>query len=341
MKALPGRSIRFARRPDSERVAFTVVGSGPLIVRCPGQNSHLELMWGSPLYRESIEGLAKHHTVVLYDRHGCGLSDRNRSDFSIQDDVVDLLTVMGFIGIERAPVIGTSSTGPIAVAFAANHPQRVSRLVLYGAMACLGRYPGFQTTTGIRAIAKTNPALAYRVQTERLFPLGTGEEVLEVFRTLRESSTQEVLEGLAQQMLACDVTEEAHRVSCPTLVLHRRDDQAADFQAGMDLASLIPGARFVPLEGNVHLDMGDDWLSEVLEFLAEDSAGDGAQQSQLSKRETEIVRLLAAGKTNAQIADDLVISPATVAKHVTSILSKTGSANRAQAAVFAHEHGLV
>src|SRR3990172_5754960 len=174
-------NIRFVKRPDGERIAYMLVGRGPPFVRAPGQNGHPEIVAEHPMLREFVERRAAERTVILYDRHGCGLSDRNRTEFTWRDDVIDLETIFDSLGLESAPLMGVSACGPATIAYAAAHPERVSQLILYGTMAIddsdRDRYPGLRAYTAILDLLDTNPALASRLFTELLFPSGISPEV--------------------------------------------------------------------------------------------------------------------------------------------------------------------
>jgi len=155
--------IRFLTTSGGARVAYSAVGTGPAIVRTPPWISHLDLEWKIPQIRTFIERLARHHTVVRYDTHGCGLSDRNRRDFSIAAEVSLLEQVVDGLDLERIALFGYGAGGPIAVSYAANRPERVSRLILFGT---LGSYRHAELSEempeAIQALATAHWPLAAR-----------------------------------------------------------------------------------------------------------------------------------------------------------------------------------
>jgi DNA-binding NarL/FixJ family response regulator len=127
-------------------------------------------------------------------------------------------------------------------------------------------------------------------------------------------------------------------------VLHRRDDRAIPFALGRELAAQIPGARFLPLDGSDHA----PWMGRsaavvdaTLAFLDDDAGAEEALPDDLSPREREVLRLVAAGLSDRQIADVLVLSPHTVHRHVANIRTKLRQATRAGAAAEAVRLGLV
>jgi pimeloyl-ACP methyl ester carboxylesterase len=129
------QTIRFCRSLDGTRIAYASHGSGPPLVRTATWLTHLELDWESPVWRHWLEGLAERHTVFRYDERGCGVSDRDVEDLSLEARLADLAAVIDAAGLERAALLGISHGGPLAVAYAALHPERVSDLVLYGTHA--------------------------------------------------------------------------------------------------------------------------------------------------------------------------------------------------------------
>lgn len=126
------QQVRFTEAPDGVRIAYAVAGHGPPLVKTAHWLTHLEYDWHSPLWRSWLRGMAGRWTLVRYDERGCGLSDRPIGGFSFEDWVSDLEAVVEACGLERFPLVGMSQGGPIAIAYAAKYPERVSHLVLYG-----------------------------------------------------------------------------------------------------------------------------------------------------------------------------------------------------------------
>ena len=119
-------TIKYATRSDGARTAYGVMGCGPPLVFTPGWVSHLEVFDETVDGRAFASRLAERHTLVMYDRHGCGLSDRDRTDFSVDDDVRDLEAVVDAIGADRVRIVSYSAGGPPAIKFAAKNLDRVS-----------------------------------------------------------------------------------------------------------------------------------------------------------------------------------------------------------------------
>jgi hypothetical protein len=129
------QEIRFCTAPDDTRIAYATVGQGPALVRAATYLTHLEYDWNSPVWRHWLEGLAKHHTLVRYDQRGCGLSDWDVEDFSLDAEVQDMETVVDALGLDHFPLLGISHSGPVVIAYAVRHPEKVSHLILYGSFA--------------------------------------------------------------------------------------------------------------------------------------------------------------------------------------------------------------
>jgi len=132
----PGsQQIRFCTAPDGVRLAYATVGKGPPLVRAAHWMTHLEFDWESPVWRPWLTELSRHNTLVRYDPRGCGLSDRDVGDMAFDAWVADLETVVAAAGLARFALLGASQSVSVAIAYAAKHPQRVSRLILYGGFA--------------------------------------------------------------------------------------------------------------------------------------------------------------------------------------------------------------
>ena len=126
--------VRFVATPAG-RLAFGTTGSGPPLVCLLGWVSHLGLMWENPAHRRFVEALAREHTVIRYDKAGCGLSDRDRTDFTLESEVAALAALVDHLGLERFALFGSCDGAQTAAAYAVRHPERVSSLILYGSCA--------------------------------------------------------------------------------------------------------------------------------------------------------------------------------------------------------------
>ena len=272
--------IQYARRADGAATAYATIGAGPVLIHPPGLISHLEWFGAAPGISRYLGRLAEHRTVVLYDRHGCGLSDRDRTDFRFDDDMQDMEAVVGAVGRCEVDLLGVSFGGGPAITYAARHPELVRHLVLYGAgHDGLVHDPALSVAPARRAamaaLRRADLESFVRAVAANFFPSGVDEETFRSFvQMFRIAATPEMQEQL--ETVSFDLVEASlPRITVPTLVLHRRGDQATTFACGQELVRRIPGARFAPLEGDAHFPWVGDWQSVVdpmLNFLLSPSS---------------------------------------------------------------------
>jgi pimeloyl-ACP methyl ester carboxylesterase/DNA-binding CsgD family transcriptional regulator len=349
------QTIRFCTSHDGARIAYATMGKGPPLVRAAHFLTHLEFEPRTPVWRPWLVEYSRHHTLIRYDQRGCGLSDREVTDFALDAMVADLGAVVDAAGLDRFPLFGASQGGAVAIAYAARHPERVSRLVIHGGYArgVLTRAPTPEQLAEAKALielvrvgwGRENPA--YRqVFTSLMIPDSTPDEAASFNELERTSTSPEAAARLVESFGPIDVTSLAPRVTCPALVLHVRGDARVPFEEGRLIASLIPGARFVPLGGRNHVLLEREpafrqLFAEMHAFLAVDEAPyrrEGAFPD-LTPREREILELVAHGLDNAAIGARLGLSEKTVRNNITRIFDKLGVPTRAQAIVRAREAG--
>ena len=346
--------IQLCTAGDGVRVAYAKSGQGPPLVKTATWLTHLKFDWDSPVWRHWMTGLSAHHTLIRYDERGCGLSDWDVPDLSFEAWVRDLETVVDAEGLDRFPLLGVCQGAPVAVAYAARHPERVSRLVLYGGFA-RGRLAGDPSPRTVREAemlanlvslgwGRENPAFR-QVFTTLFIPEAT-EEQLQWFTELqRLSATAENALEIGRTVFDIDVRELAPRVTAPTLVMHARGDAMIPFHRGRELAALIPDARFVPIDSPNHILLEDEpaWATfreHFRHFLDVDAgSAEPASFPELTDREREVLDAMARGLSNDEIAGELFISPKTVRNHNTRIFRKLGVERRARAIVQAREQG--
>jgi pimeloyl-ACP methyl ester carboxylesterase/DNA-binding CsgD family transcriptional regulator len=343
------QEVRFCTAPDGVRIAYAVHGTGPPLVRTATWLTHLEFDWESPVWRHWLEGLADGNTVLRYDERGCGLSDHDVEDLSLDARVADLETVIRASGFEQVDLLGMSQSGPVAVAYAARHPERVSRLVLFSTYARgrLLRDPSPSAREHAELMislirmgwGQDQPAFR-RLFTTLFIPDATPEQMSWFDELQRVTTEPETAVRIRHARNRDEVTCEATQVASPTLVLHARGDALVPFSEGRLLATLIPEARFVGLESRNHILLADEpawaeFLAELRAFLGPAEAAPPDELPGMSGRELEVLALVAEGLSNEEIAARLYLSARTVERHLSNIYAKlrvSGKAARAAAA---------
>jgi pimeloyl-ACP methyl ester carboxylesterase/DNA-binding CsgD family transcriptional regulator len=347
------QQIRLCTSCEGVRLAYAVTGCGPPLVKAANWMSHLEFDIGSPVWSHMLRALSTDHMLIRYDERGCGLSDREVEDLSFDAWLCDLETIVDATGVDRFALLGISQGASIAVAYAVAHPERVSHLILHGGYARgrLRRDPDPRLREEAELMNKLaehgwgqeNPAFR-QFFTTQFIPGGTAEQHRWFNELERVSTSPSNAARFMRVFNEIDVVALLPLVPCPTLVLHSVRDARVPFDEGRLIASLIPGARFVPLESGNHLLLEtepawDRWLDEIHHFLPGAVATVDPAFTALTRRERDIVGLIAQGRDNAQIAANLGLSEKTVRNHITSIFSKLEVENRSQAIVLAREAG--
>ena len=350
--------IRFCHSPDDIRIAYATVGRGPPLVKVANYLTHLEFDWESPVWRHWLDELSTRHQLIRYDERGCGLSDWDVDDFSLEAWITDLESVLEATGLQRFPLLGISQGGAVAVAYAARHPEKVTQLILYGAYA-RGRLLRSNSPEHVREArtlldlmrigwGQDNPAFR-QVFTTLLMPEATADQMNWFNELQRRSTSPQNAVRFEEAFFSLDVTELAPKIATPTLVMHARADAMVPFEEGRRLAALIPGSTFVPLEGPNHILLESEpawgrFLDEVHMFIDETPTGahlvEAGPIDALSFREREVLELIASGLGNTEIADRLHVSPHTLRNHITNVFAKLQVETRAKAIVLAREAGL-
>ncbi len=275
------QDIHFCRTQDDVRLAYAIAGKGQPIVRAAHWLTHLQYDITSPVFGPWIREFSQGSQYIRYDERGSGLSDWNPDIFTFDAWVRDLGTLVDHIGLKKFDLLGVSQGGPVGIAYAVKHPERVSHLVLIGAF---GRGWSKRQLTSDEILARSaartlmginwdqeNPA-ARQIFTSHFIPGGTIEQFDDFNRLQRFSTSARNAVQFWDIMGDIDVRDLLPKVSVPTLILHAKNDAAIPFDWGRELASMIPNSKFVPLEGKNHvlLEQEPAWkkfLSEVRGFL--------------------------------------------------------------------------
>ncbi len=266
------QQIRFCKTVDGVRIAYACTGSGPVIVCPPPWIGHLELGWESPQIRSFFETLSANHTIVRYDRHGTGLSDRHRVEFSLQSELNQLDAVVTALGLERFALFSSSYAGAVGIAYAVQAPERVSHLILYGTQAKWPAELKPEVRDAIIALVRAHWGMASRTIADMTLPDASAETIRWLALFQQKSAEAEMAARMYKFALDLNVTDLLPRIAVPTLVLHRRGDHSIPVDSGRELAAMIPGARFALLDGESHPPyFGDSRsvLEHIFDFLGD------------------------------------------------------------------------
>jgi pimeloyl-ACP methyl ester carboxylesterase/DNA-binding winged helix-turn-helix (wHTH) protein len=279
--APPMQEIRFCAAGDGTRLAYATSGAGPPLVKAANWLSHLDYDWESPVWRHWLAELSRRFRLVRYDERGCGLSDWDIGRFSFGDWVDDLEAVVDAAGLDRFPLLGISQGGPVAIAYAVRHPERVTHLVLLGSYA-QGRRKRARTSdeldladarVEIVRLGWGRPDPMYRqIFVSRFLPDATQEQWRSFDELQRRSTSPDNAWRFVDEFANIDVTDLAPKLTVPTLIMCSRREPDNRFEQSRVLAALIPNSRLVPLDSSNHLlpERDPAWkhfLAEIDRFL--------------------------------------------------------------------------
>ncbi len=357
--------IQYATTGDGVSIAFTTVGKGmPLVHTPPGLPfSHIQMEWDDPDWRGWNERLARGRTLVLYDCRGSGLSDRDVEDYSLETYLMDLEAVVGRLGLERFALYGQGNSGPVAIAYAARHPERVSHLILWCSYASPSDFTGSRRmSAGLGTLIDSDWELYSETLAHVVYGWSAGEPARRYAALIRESLTPESAKAAYEAIRTFDVTDLLPKVSAPTLVLDRRQAGLPQVAVARGLASRIPDARLVAVEGEslcMFMDETEAVTRAIDEFLGEGKKAKPSAEPEaalvvateprlaeaypdgLTAREVEVLRLIASGQTNNEVAEELVLSVRTVERHIGNIYGKISARGRADATAYTLTRGLI
>lgn len=347
------QEIRFCTSSDGVGLAMALYGSGPVLVKAATWLTHVELDLGSLLDRALIDEFASRFRYVTYDSRGCGLSQRHVDEVSLDAWVRDLEAVVDALGLDGFPLLGISQGAAIAVAYAARHPERVSRLILLNGFATsyfTSRRVDAQVIEEAETLLKlvelgwgsAQPSFR-QVFVSKFLPDATTEQRQAFDELQKATASPEMTVRYLRAMFSINVRDLATQLRCPTLVMHVRGDQMITFEQGRRLAALIPGAQFVPLPGNNHVPFDHepawaDFVQQARAFLGIHD-GPAASKVALTPRQLEVLKRVAQGCTDKQIARELALSPRTVEMHVAAAMRALSAKTRAEAVHAASAQG--
>jgi pimeloyl-ACP methyl ester carboxylesterase/DNA-binding CsgD family transcriptional regulator len=347
------QQIRFCQSRDGTRIAYATCGAGPPLVWLGHYVRHLDFDWESPIWRPWLSFLSSRHTLIRYDFRGCGLSDRDPVEFSLQRHIEDLEAVIDAAGLDQFVLFAMQGGAPKASVYAARYPERVTHLILYGAPT-RGRLAGEPTSDKIDEAETRLKAIELGWNNDfplygQFFPLlqipdASTEQKRSFIELLRKTLSRDRAVALLRSYWHADVRTILPQIKTPTLVMHARDDPTIPFEEGRKVAALVPKARFVPLDTSNHIVLEGEpawplFTQAIEDFLPAPRSGAVGCFADLTARERDLIELVAQGSDNKEIATTLNIREKTVRNHLSTIFSKLGASTRAQVIVQARDAG--
>jgi len=302
--------IQFLKRPDGVRLAYSVFGDGPPLVIVSPWITNLALSFEDHFFMNFWREVSRSFTLVFYDKHGCGQSDRDRKIFDVDSEILDLQAVIDHLQLDKVILFGESMAGATSLTYAVQNQQKVSHLLLYSVYADGKKLAKEPVRDAIISLVKASWGIGSKALADLFYPEAPSDWVNAFTRYQKESTSAEVATGIIELIYALDVTELLPRVDIPTLVLHRKEDAAINFAHGKDLAASIPGARLKALGGKIHFPYYEEpgvIIKEILSFLGVDGIVD-RNDSHENAKPAEVEQLTIA-------FTDIVSSTKLISKH--------------------------
>lgn len=335
--------IQYTRTTDGISIAYATVGDGKGIVYMPGiPTCHFSLLWKlSAEHRQLAElAAASGRRWVMFDPRGTG-SSAPIDEFSLDGFVADLEAVADKVGLTQFDLIAQTYSNPIAVEYAVRHPDRLSHLVLQYPFLRSAEALDTPAMSAVRALREQDWTVYTGAGMHILFGNQSGSEMARIFaQVLGAAITPERGRKVFQVVDQFDMTHQAARVEVPTLVITEPDMFIAE-RYSRAVAAAIPGAQFILAETRERLG-NETWrfLDALPDSRIAPSLGGDRNLASLTPREVEVLALVVAGQSNRKIAEGLVLSERTVARHIANIYEKTGAHGRAEITAYALRHRL-
>ena len=332
-------SIQYARTSDGTGIAFWKLGEGPVIVAMPPLPlSNLRAEWQVPEWSAWYRSLAERHTVVRYDGRGSGLSDRDAPDFSIGAQLRDLHAVTSRLSLDRFTLFASFYAGPVAITYAAAHPKKVENLVLWHTFLTAGEFVAAPDSVALLGLLEHDWDLFTETLAHARLGWDEGEDARRLAAYFRQCIDPGALRMAFETLRAYDVTDDARTLNTRTLVMHREGFRIP-IDVSRRVALAIPGARLALVSGGSAAPYDHEALAVISDFLGDPPLP--SRGAELSAREMEVLRLIADGMSNKEIAGTLMVSLATVKTHINNIYAKLGANRRTQALSLARAARLI
>ncbi|MGA7489267.1 MAG: alpha/beta fold hydrolase [Xanthobacteraceae bacterium] len=274
------QEMTFCRTDEGVNLAVAAVGGGAPLIKVANWLTHIEYDWESPIWSPLLQHLAERCRLVRYDGRGNGLADRDVSDISFDAFVHDLETVVEATRVDRTAILGISQGAAVAIAYAVLHPERVSKLILYGGYAQGRNKRGSAAEAEMARAFLTimrhgwgdEHSAFMKAFSSVFFPNGSPQQIKWLVDLQRNTTSPENAARIRDACDDIDVVDLLPRVQAPTLVIHCRHDNVAPFEQGRLIARSIPHAKFVTLESDNHVVLADEeaWpklVGEIDAFL--------------------------------------------------------------------------
>jgi pimeloyl-ACP methyl ester carboxylesterase/DNA-binding CsgD family transcriptional regulator len=353
-------ALSYASAPDGASIAFNVLsarrpGAPRLVVVADLVLGAYQLQTESPAAHGFLEALQQHFEVLVSDPRGTGFSAGEQATMPLSEAPDDIATLTKYLGWDSYAVLGVMTDGPRAIAHAARHPDRVTGLVLWCAPASMMRMLGTSRGQALSELAARDPELFVDTLAHSLLGWDTPEESRRLAQLVRTGTPS--LEDMVRRVHAADAQFALADLAMPTLVMYRRQLDVLTFDMARELVERIEGAQLALIPGSSlapYAEPSAPVLHGIFDFLGVSDVAVAAsahpvrmldqleqEASELTGRQTEVLRLLAGGLTNREIATSLDISVHTVDRHISQIYRRIGARGRAEATGYAIRHALV
>ena len=299
---------KYAKSGDIH-IAYQVLGEGPRdLVYVPGWISHVEYAWEDPSYAQFLRRLSAFSRLILFDKRGTGLSDRDVGYPTLEQRMDDVRAVMDAVGSERAAIFGSSEGGNMSTLFAATYPERTVALVLFGCFAkriWARDYPWAPTVEEREAWLDTlERDWGEGLDLGYLAPSRAQDQVFRAWLSayLRFGASPRAAVALGRLNSDIDIRDVLPAIHVPTLVLHRTGDRHVKVEGARYMAERIPNAKLVELPGEDHILWTGDQdavIDEIEEFLTGVRHGPDPDRVLLTVLFTDIVESTATAAMGA------------------------------------------
>jgi pimeloyl-ACP methyl ester carboxylesterase/DNA-binding CsgD family transcriptional regulator len=342
------QSVHYARTQDGISIAYSSAGRGAPVVFA---SNPCELHENSPhphtqFMTDRLVGLG--WRVFRYDLRGMGASDRHVADMSLDALTLDIDAVVDRAGLDRFALVGTSAGAAVAVAYAAARPGRVSRLVILDPFSTGRAWAEFSPLRRmlelIAQLAEDDWASFTLAAGNVVTGFDGAKEARKIAASLEHSASPRTFLQYEDAMKTVDVRPLLPRIEAPALVLHNTDFPIGSFEMSREVATSLPDAQFSVVSGEdaAEIEAIDTFLRPSVEARTGPSQvqAEAGGSGRLTPRELDVLRLIARGRTNREMSEDLVLSERTVARHITNIYAKLDLRSKAEATAYALRHDL-